>query len=498
MDTLVIVRKIREAEALAESGKHRDARRLLEPLLSQDGLSDSHKSLVTKKIEVFDKQLERATRVMSRRAASSGRRDPNDDTDLGSGRKPAASPQLAAAPKSSGDTTVERPAIAPGTPTEAVPRPRDKDTTKLRKKFEPVSPGSQATPPERDLVSLYDNLADEPRGETTVRDRPSPVKPASERRGPTAQTDTEVPLRASEHFKTAPESDLQRPARDDLAPLQAEPQDIRIVDSPLPPGAPTVEVPRLPVPQNANSREIQPEGDDGFDSDEMPALGEVAPVKAAGDTRGVFKALPPKPPSDENRPLPEGSSVRVQDTRIAPPLPPPALERSHSARSSKDLTSMVERLPDDDLRKELALEVVRLREELERARSGRRDTDRTSAGSSRRIAPGEKPESSIFKIPSNRVNTIVRTAAGTSDITAHMPTRDEVVPELEVLRRDSLKKPAGTQGGNDARMSLAKNYIESARLREPDRFTFVAAALGLLVIVGLVAWAIYRAVSAMG
>lgn len=95
----------------------------------------------------------------------------------------------------------------------------------------------------------------------------------------------------------------------------------------------------------------------------------------------------------------------------------------------KDLTNMVERLPDDDLRKELALEVVRLREELEKAKSGRRDTDRTSAGSSRRIVC-EKPESSMLRIPSNRVNTIVRTAAGPAALLRTCQRATKTCPSL--------------------------------------------------------------------
>src|SRR5690606_31938796 len=70
MDTLVIVRKIREAESLADSGKHGDARRVLEPLLTSDGLSETHRKLVAKKLDLFAKQQERMTRIISRRATS--------------------------------------------------------------------------------------------------------------------------------------------------------------------------------------------------------------------------------------------------------------------------------------------------------------------------------------------------------------------------------------------------------------------------------------------
>jgi hypothetical protein len=499
MDTLVIVRKIREAEALADSGKHGDARKLLEPLLTRGDLSDSHKSLVAKKIEVFNKQHERATRVLSRRASEANtQRDPNDDTDLGSGRKPALNPDR---PLSSGDTTVERPALAPGAPTEAVPRlrnPADKDTTKLRKRPEPEKPRGDTTLADRDLISLYDNAPGEqqPNGITTVRDRPAaPPKPPSERRqiaarpsersptvknGAMSQVDTEVPARASSNRNARVSAvDLRQPAIADLAPL---PQDEALASSQVEPIPPKAAL-RKPT----DSQALSPVRDDKFESDEMPALGEMS---ARPDERGMFKA--PVAP-DVAAP-----SVRVQDSYIAPttefsPAPP---MHQKSARTSKDLTSMVERLPDDDLRKELALEVVRLREELEKAKSGRRDTDRTgSAGSSRRIVPGEKPESSMFKIPSNRVNTIVRTAAGTSDITAHMPTRDENVPELEVMRRDNMKKRPESENSPPSRVTLAQDYIENSRAREPDRLKFFATALGLLVIAGLVAWAIYWAIT---
>ncbi len=453
MDTLVIVRKIREAEALADSGKHGDARRLLEPLLTRADLTDSHKSLVAKKIEVFNKQHERATRVLSRRATGATReRDPNDDTDLGSGRKPALNPVKS---DSSGDTTIEHPALAPGAPTEAVPRLRnatDKDTTKLRKRPEPEKPKGETTISDRDLVSLYDgpsSAQEPPNAITTLRDRPAaPAKPTSERRqigarpserSPTAkngQHETEVPSRApSSRAAATSQADLRQPAVTDLAPLAHEdgPEQLKVTDEVLP-----ARQAAQTVLRSSDSQDLAPMRDDKFESDEMPALGEVAERDEEGAS---LKAALPH--AETLRDLP-ASSVRVQDSYIASAASPSVQDRAKSTRTSKDLTSMVERLPDDDLRKELALEVVRLREELEKAKSGRRDTDRTGAGSSRRIAPGEKPESSMFRIPSNRVNTIVRTAAGTNDITAHMPTRDENVPELEVMRRDNMrKKPEG-------------------------------------------------------
>ena len=518
MDTLVIVRKIREAEALADSGKHGDARKLLEPLLRQDGLSDAHKNLLAKKIEVFDKQKERATRLISRRVSSvSSERSPSDDTDPGSGRKP------------SNDSTVERPALSPGAPTEALDRPAvddkvDKDTTKLRKRPPAESPAKgDTTLADRDLVSLYDSPSS---GSTTVRDRPAPARttaPSGERNseaglrrvverpparenetevpGKPRQVDTDVPSRGdSGRRQEAPAnalrraSDLRLPVASDLAPLEL-PQEKTVMDDD------TAEIPKIsvvapPVPRRPqSSQELAPVKDDKFESDEV-----AVPV---ADERGEHKALLPTPSAE---PVKSAASVRVQDSYIdapSPEMPATLLERAPSARrdeatsarSSKDLTSMADRLPDDDLRKELVREVVRLREELEQAKSGstRRDTDRTgSAGSSRRIAPGEKPESSMFKIPSNRVNTIVRTAAGTNDITAHMPTRDENVPELEVMRRDRVKRSPEDQGPQSpSRVMLAQDYIDSAQVATPSFLKTAAIVLGFVVVAGLITWAVF-------
>ncbi|RIK62721.1 MAG: hypothetical protein DCC64_09185 [Planctomycetota bacterium] len=491
MDTLVIVRKIREAEALADSGKHGDARSLLEPLLARPDLPASHKSLLQKKIEVFEKQRERATRIISRRVAGlAASRPDGNDTDHGA----------AAGRESSNDTTVERPAIVPGSPTESVPRPPvedkiDKDTTKLRKRPPPEKPGGDTTLADRDLISLYDS----PGGDTTVRDRPAVAPDAKGDTEPSLprQADTDVPGRAPRRAGRTLEPRVG--VLSDLAPLEASPSVMEDDTAEIP--KVDVSLPVLVARPSRESRELAPVGDEKFESDEVP--------QPDGEERGMFRAvstptpqaLPALPQSDTVRDRPAAASVRVQDSIIevpGPAAPAGVPEARPSTRTSKDLTSLVERLPDDDLRKELALEVVRLREELEKARSTRRDTDKSaSAGSSRRIAPGDKPESSIFKIPSNRVNTIVRTAAGTSEITAHMPTRDENVPELQVLRRDSVKRGNEDSGRMPAsRVALAQDYIDAAQVEKPNVLRTAAVVLGFLVVAGLVSWAVYWGVAA--
>jgi hypothetical protein len=106
MDTLVIVRKIREAEALADSGKHGDARRLLEPLLADDGLTETHRKLVTKKLDLFKKQQERMTRIISRRGTAISVRDTaNESSERTAIRKPLEDKEKSERPT---DLTIER------------------------------------------------------------------------------------------------------------------------------------------------------------------------------------------------------------------------------------------------------------------------------------------------------------------------------------------------------------------------------------------------------
>ncbi|MHC4841617.1 MAG: hypothetical protein ACYTDT_11810, partial [Planctomycetota bacterium] len=80
METLIIVRRIREAESLAASGKHDDAGELLRPLLDGDGLTDTHRKLISKKIDLFKRQKDRLTRIISRRATSVSVNDSADES----------------------------------------------------------------------------------------------------------------------------------------------------------------------------------------------------------------------------------------------------------------------------------------------------------------------------------------------------------------------------------------------------------------------------------
>jgi hypothetical protein len=69
MDALVIVNRIREAEALAGSGRHGAAMELLNGLLGQAQLADSQRQLVQRKVELISRQQQRATRMWSARQA---------------------------------------------------------------------------------------------------------------------------------------------------------------------------------------------------------------------------------------------------------------------------------------------------------------------------------------------------------------------------------------------------------------------------------------------
>src|SRR5690606_27771908 len=139
-------------------------------------------------------------------------------------------------------------------------------------------------------------------------------------------------------------------------------------------------------------------------------------------------------------------------------------------RSNPELKALADRLPDDDLRRELALEVVKLREELEQVKSERREG--TRAGS-RKIQREDRPESGSFHIPASQVNTIVRRAAGTDQIEVHMPGRDDDAAELQVLRRDSVRGKKAPNTPTD-RIALAQDYIDAGQIEKPSLLKPVA------------------------
>ncbi len=112
MDTLVIVRKIRDAEALAGAGRHDDARNLLHPLLDSPTLDARQRDLVSRKLALLEKKRNRATRIMAR---TSG------DTTL----EVTAVNGNARVPRDERPTDVLDDRSAPGVATEVVPRADD-------------------------------------------------------------------------------------------------------------------------------------------------------------------------------------------------------------------------------------------------------------------------------------------------------------------------------------------------------------------------------------
>jgi hypothetical protein len=165
-----------------------------------------------------------------------------------------------------------------------------------------------------------------------------------------------------------------------------------------------------------------------------------------------------------------------------------ATQRSRE-RSNPELTALADRLPDDDLRRELALEVVKLRQQLEAAEKDKRDG--TRAGS-RKIQREDRPESGSFHIPASQVNTIVRRAAGTDNIEVHMPGRDEEAQELKVLRRDSVRGQKAPATPTD-RIALAQDYIDAAQIERPSLLKPLATWLGVAVVLAIIVWAVYWA-----
>jgi hypothetical protein len=287
MDTLRVVKLIRESEALAESGRHEDACRVLKGMLDEPGLSESHRTIVVKKHALYERQRDR----ISRRSA------------------PAPEPRPAPALDTNSDTV------------------------------------------------------------------------------------------------------------SDLSPEPAE--------------RPTDKVPHPEV--RGLATEVVPKHESEPDKDPAPK---------------------PKGPNDTDIVLPETSS----------------------ARSSAELRAIAERLPEDDLRRMLALEVVELRDELERV------SRRNSA---------VKSDSSRFRIPVSDANTIVRSAAGDSDIEVHLPGRDENADDLMVLRRDKLapKVPAP--------LAAASDVFAPEQSAVPSLFRPLATYLGFAVIVVLAGWVVYVGVRAV-
>jgi len=494
MDTLIIVRKIREAEALADAGKHGDARRLLEPLLDEDGLTDNHRKLVGKKIDLFKKQHERMTRIISRRATGVSVR--NDESNASSERtairKPIGNDRSERPTDHTPDKedATERPTNrtietqAHGAPTEVVPRARNVDTEvpeqghklKVERSSKQTSGMWSAVGERREVVR--------PPAPSDSQELAPVVE--SDRLQAVGESGDEDP-RATDIFVVPPEPVTARDStirtRSDRWPAKVE------TDAPDDDSAPVIS--RYNV-----DRPVVPSGND-------------TPAPAWNDTP-VPSSVTPRPP------------VRVRDSVVLPEADTvmvPAVPDKHDdstyimaddyfnsrpsarqrERSNPELKALADRLPDDDLRRELALEVVKLREELENVKSGRtevRNREGTRVGS-RKIQREDRPESGSFHIPASQVNTIVRRAAGTDQIEVHMPGRDDDASDLQVLRKDSVRGAKASATPTD-RIALAQDYIEAGQIEKPGMLKPLATWLGVLVVLGVIGWGVhlgYRSVT---
>lgn len=471
MDTLVIVRKIREAEALADAGKHGDARRVLEPLLGDGALTDSHKKLVTKKLDLFTKQQERMTRIISRRATSVSTR--NDESDKSSARTAIRNPvEVKEKSERPTDLTIEK--EARGQPTEVVPRAKDVDTE---------------VPENRGHKLKVDTRAHQSSGMwNAISDRREVVRPPD----------------PADSQELAPVSD------DSIHDADEDDEDMMKTDIFVsPPDTPKVSDSKVQV---ATDDESAPSiGRYTVDKPVYPT-GNDTPAPGWNDTP-VPQSNTPAPNGNTDRTeIPGREPVPVRDSFVVPPADDDPDKRDDSTylmaeeyfnkrvsqrqreRSNPELKALADRLPDDDLRRELALEVVKLREELKSAKSTRKESTRSG---SKKIVREDRPESGSFHIPASQVNTIVRRAAGTDQIEVHMPGRDDDAAELQVLRRDSVRGEKVSNTPTD-RIALAQDYIDAAQIEKPSLLKPLATYLGVAVVIGVIAWAVYlgsRAIS---
>lgn len=506
MDTLVIVRKIRQAEALADAGNHGEARRTLQPLLSEDGLSEAHRTLIQKKIELFERQRERMTRVMSRSGSTIMPPVSDDSSERTAIRKPLASPNatptsdLTTIRKAVPDAT-ERPTDVPldkaaqSNPTEVVPRlhrPGVSDTGRrdslptVKTEVPATQPPSQPAQHAGDATVQVPRLPPRSTGNTTLH---SPRPGASESGHWSAITTPEAPARRpdpNDSQELAPVmDDLGMDGDDELsdATSEGDPRHTDIFS------APGTEPGRRP----ASSPEISRAQTD------IPASPRDTPIPAPSDSQRVKvrdSVIMPQAQVPVLTPVPRPAPV------IPEPAPRPSIDEDStylladehftrapssrsSPRSNPELKALADRLPDDDLRRELAMEVVRLREEL--AKSGRTPETRPTERTQR-----DRPASGSFHIPASQVNTIVRRAAGTDSIEVHMPGRDDASPELAVLRRDSVRgKAAG--GTPTDRIALAQDYIDASNVSKPGLLKPLATWTGVAVILAVLGWGVLLA-----
>ncbi|MCA8913784.1 MAG: hypothetical protein KDB90_00130 [Planctomycetes bacterium] len=475
MDTLVIVRKIREAEALADAGKHGDARRLLEPLLTDDALTETHRKLVHKKIDLFKKQHERMTRIISRRATSVSTRDEADQSSARTAiRAPVSASDRPTEIAIEKDNKSERPTdltlekdVPQGAATEVVPKARDVDT---------------------EVPERGHRLKVEPRKSHQSSGMWNAVDDRREVKRPPDPSDSQelAPVAGSGRLDAVTETSDEDPRKTDIF-LSPPVHDSVVQVAPEDDSAPSI--------SRFTSKGDKPVYATGNDT---PAPWHDTPVPQSGSSRTTSVNATPPPVSVRDSVVVSGS-----DTLAVPALPdkdddstylladdyftsrPSARNRE---RSNPELKALADRLPDDDLRRELALEVVKLREQLEN--SGKDSRREGTRAGSRKIEREDRPESGSFHIPASQVNTIVRRAAGTDQIEVHMPGRDEDASELQVLRKDSVRGERVGATPTD-RIALAQDYIDANQIAKPGMLKPVATWLGVLVVLGVIAWGIH-------
>lgn len=473
MDTLVIVRRIREAEALADAGKHGDARRLLEPLLSDDGVSESQRKLIGKKIDLFKKQHDRMTRIISRRATSTSVRvdESNQSSERTAIRNAVEGHERSERPTDhtpDKEDATERPTNrtvekqSHGAPTEVVPRAHNVDTEV----------------PERGHRLKVERTSRQTSGMwNSVSDRREVVRPPDP-----SDSQELAPVNPGNEIEDVGETEDSDPRKTDMFVVSADTgaADNQVTVAPDDDSAPAIGRYNVDRPVYATGNDTPAPG---WNDTPVPSSNTPAPtvrdsfIIPSSDT----VASSEMPDKDDD------STYLLADDYFA--SRPSARQRE---RSNPELKALADRLPDDDLRRELALEVVRLREQLEQSGSARSEVSKregTRAGS-RKIEREDRPESGSFHIPASQVNTIVRRAAGTDRIEVHMPGRDEDAADLQVLRRDSVREKQAPATPTD-RIALAQDYIEATQIEKPSLLKPVATWLGVLVVLGVIGWAIH-------
>lgn len=489
MDTLVIVRRIREAESLADQGSHGEAMRLLEPLLGEAALQEAHRTLIRKKLELFEKQRARVTRIMTRGASSSSslsaitgvRRpvSPSETSEMTAIRKPVD-------PASERPTDVPLDKTPPGVPTEAVPKlaakasPVGGSRTSLRR------PGSDTDYGQAESTEVQARPERVQEAHPEASRPPMPVAPA-----PKSPDSTVLMPPGRARMKPGPDDSQElAPLNDDVMREEHGDDDPRSTSIFALPPAPVV-VDQIVQPRPDSSPTLTRVSTPSEETktpppSARPAVSEHAiPIPAPVPVRDSIvmphtqNVIPTPAPGPAGLKHEDDSTYLLADEHFA--QKPPSRK---APQSTPDLKALVDRLPDDDLRRELALEVVRLREELDKSR---RETTVSSA-------PGRRqeratPESGTFHIPASQANTIVRRAAGSDRIEVHMPSRDEDIAELQVLRRDSVRgKKADT---STDRVALAQDYIETRQSGRPKWLRTAARWLGVLALALFLAWLVH-------